>query len=376
MSTETFKQLPGVLSFQRGLILSDALFFNRFAEDAPSPVEVVRHGIRGTQNVNSDQERDVSNPQITETAKTDPAASGILVRFSLRFLPLDSTLFACASKNKELLAALRDAIDAFYARAATSEGLQEVARRYARNILNARWLWRNRSLARAITVRVMEGNALLAQVDAIKVPVQHFDDYTQAEMELGRRIADALIGQGVSHTFAIEAEVDFGMTGAVEVFPSQNYIEKKPSGFARPLYKVGHPAAFGDGADVRVMGQAALRDQKVGNALRTIDTWYPLFSEVRRPLPVEPCGANIDAQDFFRLGKDASGQKVSAFDLMRRINLVDPDTGDGQFLIASLLRGGVFSESEKAMPKKGKKASAADAQESLAQTGEEDAHDA
>ncbi len=33
---------------------------------------------------------------------------------------------------------------------------------------------------------------------------------------------------------------------------------------------------------------------------------------------------------------------------MKRINQVDPNSPDGMFLIASLMRGGVFSESEKA----------------------------
>ena len=46
------------------------------------------------------------------------------------------------------------------------------------------------------------------------------------------------------------------------------------------------------------MGQAALRDQKIGNALRTIDTWYPAYEERRVPLPVEPNGASLDAQEM------------------------------------------------------------------------------
>ena len=51
MSELTFKKLPGVLAFQRGVVISDALFFN-VQEGSQTPVMVVRHGIRGTQNVN------------------------------------------------------------------------------------------------------------------------------------------------------------------------------------------------------------------------------------------------------------------------------------------------------------------------------------
>ena len=53
MSELTFKKLPGVLAFQRGVVISDALFFN-VCEDSQTPVMVVRHGIRGTQNINKD----------------------------------------------------------------------------------------------------------------------------------------------------------------------------------------------------------------------------------------------------------------------------------------------------------------------------------
>jgi CRISPR-associated protein Csy3 len=344
MSIETFKKLPGVLSFQRGLIVTDALFFNRDGAPTPNPVEVIRHGIRGTQNINKDTIKDVNNIQITDTAKTSPDADGLMVRFSVRFLPLRSTLFACAGKD---IQPVRQAIDRFFDRAEHGSGLIEVGNRYARNLLNGRWLWRNRSLAQHLTIRVWEEDALLAEVDAFSLSTRHFDAFTPAETAIGNRIAASLRGEARVN-LKIEAEIAFGFKGAVEVFPSQNYIEGKPTGFARPLYKVGHAEPIGDKTALRVMGQAALRDQKVSNAIRTIDTWYPTFASVGQPLPVEPQGASLDAQAFFRREKGADGQKVSAFDLVRRINLVDPDSDDGKFLIASFLRGGVFSESEKA----------------------------
>lgn len=49
----TIKKLPGVLSFQRCVLLSDGLFYNLFDGGARQPLYVMRHGIRGTQNVNN-----------------------------------------------------------------------------------------------------------------------------------------------------------------------------------------------------------------------------------------------------------------------------------------------------------------------------------
>ena len=48
-------------------------------------------------------------------------------------------------------------------------------------------------------------------------------------------------------------------------------------------------------------------------------------------------GASLEAQEFFR------DKKTSAFEFARRLNTLDPASPDGMFMIASLIRGGVFS---------------------------------
>jgi CRISPR-associated protein Csy3 len=131
--------------------------------------------------------------------------------------------------------------------------------------------------------------------------------------------------------------------GGVEVFPSQNYLEDKPKGFSRSLYQLTPKKPDHKANDNQYLGQAALRDQKIGNALRTIDTWYPLFKENdEKPIAVEPNGANLEGQIFYRVGKD----KVSAFDILKEIDELDPNSEKGMFLIACLIRGGVYSEGE------------------------------
>lgn len=348
--TTTFKKLPGVLAFKRGHIISDALMFNQLPGEE-TPVEVIRHGIRGTQNVTGENDKDVSNIQITETAKLDINATELIVRFNLAFLPLRDSLNACAGKNKQESKDIRSSIESFLERAKTSTGLSEVARRYARNIGNGRWLWRNRTIASSVRINVRADNAgsnkkEIASFDALQTPMNHFDNYNANEIRLGEEIASQMRGDsGLSLT--VEAIVSLRIQGA-EVFPSQNYIQDKPKGFARPLYKVGHPEPINrkdaqDLRDVRVMGQAALRDQKVFNAIRTIDTWYPSFSEDGFPISVEPQGANLETQIFYRKEK-----MMNSFDMFKRLNQIDPDTPDGMFCIASFDRGGVYSETDKA----------------------------
>ncbi|WP_018176612.1 type I-F CRISPR-associated protein Csy3 [Thioalkalivibrio sp. AKL8] len=358
----TLKKIPGVTSFQRLAIVSDGVFFNLDADDVESPLEVIRHGIRGTQNVNKEsaKARDVSNIQVTETARTRENANRFGVRFGLRFLPLRESLHSCAGDEAE---AMREHFKVFAQAASESEGLKEVARRLARNVLNGRWLWRNRSLGQRIDVKVSVNNKEQAsgpvetiEAEALAVPLQHFDAFTDPEKALAEHIENALAGRKGSKmlSFDVEAVIDPGFSGSIEVFPSQNYVENKPKGFARPLYKLGRAQpvnASGSNIgfnDVRVMGVAALRDQKIGNALRTIDTWYPESeNNDHEPIPVEPEGASLGAMEFFRKHK-ARGASASSFTLARGMGLLDPNSPEGMYMMGALIRGGVYGETGKA----------------------------
>jgi CRISPR-associated protein Csy3 len=350
------KKLPSVLSFQRGMVVSDGLFFNQFSDGTVSPLHVVRHGIRGTQNINkkgstkdgatagSAKRQEVSNIQTTDTAKLAPGSVALQVRFDVRFINLNSALFACAPGKDDLaedLQVLRSALSGFIARAKESDGLKEVARRYARNIANGRFLWRNRVIAKAVTVSVKDANTELASFEALSIPIHEFSNYSEEECKVADVIAAGLRGDRQAK-LSICAKVDFGIEGPVEVFPSQNYLEDKAKGFARPLYCVGDSPTEQLNHSIKELGQAALRDQKLGNALRTFDTWYPTFATRGNAIPVEPNGASLDAQEFFRDSKDTSG-----FHLMLRMAELDVDSADGMFLLACIIRGGVFSGSDK-----------------------------
>lgn len=360
MSDETFRKI-GVLSYTRSLICSDALFYSRLADGSDVPVDVQRHGLRGTQNVDSKQvaedgttqqgERAVSQIQLTDTAKLAADSVGLVARFSVRFLDLrdalNSVSAAKGDKDASLPERYRASFCAFVERAIGSAGVDEVAARFARNIANGRWLWRNRALARELTVSTtlgQDGDSQTLRFEALSIPNRHFDGYSADERRLAQVIADGLNGRSKT-SILVEAFVDFGIPGAVEVFPSQSYVPGKPAGFARPLYCVGHPQPAPRGVSevegVRVMGQAALRDQKITNALRTIDTWYPGYDPaVNRPIAIEPNGASLLEQKFFR------AKQGSAFELCRQFNVLDPNAPEGMYLLGILVRGGVLSSAK------------------------------
>ena len=344
-STQTFSKVPSVFSFQRSMLVSAGAFFNEIDGQDETPVYVVRHRILGTQNVNN-SERDPRNPQLTETAYLDAKANALVVKFGLRMIDLDSALFACAEANANLGKLVRKSVVDFVARAKTSEGLNEVSRRIARNVANGSFLWRNRVMAKSVTVTVASGEICLT-FDALAVPLSTFSDYSDDERKLAAIIADGLRGNRYA-SMEVTARVDFGVRGVIEVYPSQAYIENKPKGVARILYKLPHHLLTEPDATAHqvVMGQAALRDQKMSNRLRTIDTWYNEFAVVGKPLPIEPNGASLDLLDFFRNGK------ATAFSMFSRLNQIDPNSPEGMFCIGSMIRGGVYSGgSEKAEAK-------------------------
>ncbi len=357
----TFKKLPGVLSFQRCMFPTDALFYNEYDKKERSILPVIRHGIRGTQNINKAQSakandatagsakrEEVANVQRTDSAKLDTGARALLVQFDLRFLDLSKGLFACAPGKEdslEMIQQFKEVLFEFIDKAKNGQGIVEVARRYARNIANGRFLWRNRTIAESVDVEVEdlqtpEESRFSVSFKALDVPLNHFDDYGDAEKKLAEVIVDGLKGNR-QVVLRVVARVNFGMDGPLEVFPSQNYLENKPKGFARSLYYVGDMPVAREAHVIEQLGQAALRDQKIGNALRTIDTWYPGYESYGLPIAIEPNGANLDAQQFFRNSRQASG-----FRLMEKIAEVDPDTPNGMFLLACLVRGGVFSGSD------------------------------
>lgn len=348
----TLKKLPGVLAFNRGHVVTDGEMFNEIAGQFEGhPVEIVRHGIRGTQNINDGKGneetaangvRNVSNIQITETAKLESSADALIVRFGLSMLDMAGSLDSCVAADKDAGRMMRATFEDFVSRTKASAGIVEVARRYARNIANGRWLWRNRTIARLIEIEVANQGGILAKFNAKAIPTNIFGDYSEGEIKVADEIVKQMRGASLDG-LTITARLSMPTKGAIEVFPSQNYVENKPKGFARPLYKLGHPekVAHGEIRDTRIMGRAALRDQKIFNAIRTIDTWYPAYGETGFPIAVEPLGASLGQQEFYRTGK------TSSFDMLKRLVQIEPDSPEGMFCIAALDRGGVYGESDK-----------------------------
>lgn len=341
-STTTLKTAT-VLAFERKLDPSDALFFaGTWADRANSqkwPAVIVREkSVRGTiSNRLKLTEQDVTklnakienpNLQTVDVAALPADADTLKVTFTLRVLGGAGTPSACNNSDyqRKLLDTVKGYVDA--------QGFAELARRYAYNLANGRFLWRNRLGAEQVDVQVAQlVNGLSAQTwtfDALALSLRHFDAPTDAVPDLEQ--LSTLIAEGLASSRHVLLQVTgFVRIGAgQEVFPSQELILDKKATKSKTLYAVS--------------GIAGMHSQKLGNALRSIDTWYPDAAE-NGPIAVEPYGSVTTQGKAYRQPK-LKDDFYSLFDNWLIKDHV-PALDQQHFVMATLIRGGVFGDAGK-----------------------------
>jgi len=331
-----------VLAFERKLDPSDALFFagNWDARDAGQVwphITIQEKSVRGTiSNRLKAKDQDpakldasIENPnlQTVDVAALAHDADTLQVRFTLRVLAGAGHPSACndAAYLDKLLGTVANYRDAI--------GFAELGHRYAFNLANGRFLWRNRIGAEQVEVRVAQlvggKEATSWTFDALSIGLRDFAAGGNDVAALGQLIAEGLAGK--AHVLLqVTAFVRIG--AGQEVFPSQELILDRGRGDkSKTLYYV-----------VQREGKiAGIHSQKVGNAIRTIDTWYP-GAEDNGPIAVEPYGAVTTQGKAYRQPK----QKQDFYTLLDSWVLKDevPSKEQQHFVIANLIRGGVFGE--------------------------------
>ena len=330
-----------VLAFERKLDPSDAVFHagrwdNRAQSHAWQPVKLRIKPVRGTiSNRLKAKEQDPAkldaqiekhNLQTVDVATLPAEADTLKVQFTLRVLGGAGTPSACnsAAYQAKLLATVQGYVQ--------QHGFGELARRYAANLANGRFLWRNRAGAEQVEVTVEQmQNGQAAHTwsfDALALntrAVGAINTEAKGLDELGQAMAAGLTGS--QHVLLrITAFVRQG--AGQEVFPSQELIlDKDSAGKSKTLYHVD--------------GVAAIHSQKIGNAIRTIDTWYEGAEELG-PIAVEPYGSVTTQGKAYRQPK----QKLDFYTLLDNWLLKDqvPPAEQQHFVMAVLIRGGVFGD--------------------------------
>ena len=339
-----------VLAFERKLANSDGLMYSGSWDDRGkagscwSPMTVHEKAVRGTISNRLKTKKDASdplklnneienpNPQRVDVASLPFQHDTLRVSFTLRILAGLDEPSACNSQDYQ--EALGKTINTYIA----EHGFSELSKRYATNIANGRFLWRNRVGAEAVNVSVTRyrDQEVLNKwhFDSNSLSLREFDT-TEADTQLTKDV-DELAGaikaglKGEMFTF-LQIEGFARLGAGQEVFPSQELILDDGGNAkgkkSKTLYQVGDTAG--------------LHSQKIGNALRTIDTWYPEADQFG-PISVEPFGSVTNRGKAYRQPKD----KLDFYTLLDNWVLKGkaPAVEQQHYVMAVLVRGGVFGE--------------------------------
>jgi CRISPR-associated protein Csy3 len=337
------ENIASVLAFEKKLVASDGYMFGTTWDDRTqiSPLPLQEKSVRGTISnrlkpaIKGDPAKLNAEVEKANLQRVDACALGLEqdtlnLRFTVKVLGGIAQPSAC--NNALFKQSYSSAANTYI----TEQGFVELARRYASNIANARFLWRNRVGAEKIQVQVKAKNNSVDQTwsfDASQFTTKNFDFNNEDINQLAEKIAEVLASESDFLLLDISCFVLVGK--AQEVYPSEELVLDKGKGEkSKILYDV---------KDI-----AAMHSQKIGNALRTIDTWYPEFSDPETsagPIAIEPYGAVTslgkayrtpkDKQDFYTFFDEwARGEKLSRIE-------------DEHYVMATLVRGGVFGESDK-----------------------------
>lgn len=339
MAKSNAKGLATVLSFEKKIVLSDALMYGTTWDDRQgraTAISLREKSVRGTisnrlkaavandpAKLNAEVEK--PNLQTVDAASLLMDQDTLKVTFTMKILPGAAIPAACnVADHKASILNMGQ-------RYAEQYGFGELAKRYALNLANARFLWRNRVGAEDLEVQVKADDKqwLFYSYD---YSLQNFDNSDATVETLAEQIESALSGKIPYLLLEITAFAKIGK--GQEVYPSEELILDKGKGKkSKVLYEVN--------------GTAAMHSQKLGNAIRTIDTWYNAYEtkDGVGPISVEPYGTVTNLGKAFRNPKE----KCDFYTLFDKYSLgADFDSPEAaHYVMAMLIRGGVFGASGK-----------------------------
>ncbi|MCL1076916.1 type I-F CRISPR-associated protein Csy3 [Parashewanella spongiae] len=263
-------KIPTHLSYMRSLSPSPALFFYKTDESDFNPIEVFSEGINGRMSgsavaYNKDgklknvtaNDLGHANLHASEYCYVPPKIKEFYCKFSLTIAPNSLSPYIC--NDQDLVMYLEKLAQCY----AEKGGYQELATRYAKNILNGLWLWRNKKSPK---VDISVYDFLSEQEVANTAGVQslswdgNWGKYHDELQKLSKIIAQAL-----HNNEACELEVVATIRNRFmqEIYPSQLLPEENK------VHKQLATTRVEDGSETTCLGRF-----KVGAAIQIIDDWH------------------------------------------------------------------------------------------------------
>ncbi len=334
--------LPPMGNVNGSIRPSNANILNVLENGEMQPVLVKEVSLLGTSSEfnesyykeDADTERlNTPNPQTVDIAHLEPETDTFCIQGSINFVP-QCMGFANCDENKDRAFELADLAAEAMREMKKNGGMAKLARLYAIQLTNGDILFRNKYAQdlRAVVSFQDDGSQQLE----FDCRAEDLGSPTGIDALAGY-IEKALTEEGCYFhpVYKIYGRINYGG----EVYPSQ---ELEMSNRKKVLFRNkfhNEPNAAG------------LHSQKIGNAIRTIDTWYSRFNEIGRAIPVDPYGPDKSrAKAVRRPGTGETFYEILAGldQLSEKLKKQGEPDGDAFFFAAMMVRGGVFSGSKKA----------------------------
>ena len=329
-----------VLAFEKKIVPSDGYLYGTIWENRhenKAPLAVTEKSVRGTISnslkdtvlgdpMKLSAEIQKANLQTVDCCFLTTHEDTLVTNFTVKFLGGLDSPSACS--NNDFLEKYKAVLESYK----KEFSFEELAFRYAYNIACARFLWRNRLGAENIEVVVRDCKDNTSWTfNAKEFSIRKFDgEKKEILKEFSDKIASAFMGNDFA-LFEVECYSKIG--NGQEVFPSEEMVlDKSDKDKSKILYSAN--------------GCAAFHSQKIGNAIRTIDTWYKDFETENSvgPIAIDSYGPVTTLSKAFR------AEKMTDFYSIKDSYVWDDDIEkpeDKHYFMAMIIRGGVFGESSK-----------------------------
>ena len=339
------KPIPSLMNYTRSIVPSEGVFW-ALREGERVALSLAEKTVLGTianysgvyksgkqqseEAINKAQQAGGNNIQKVDSCHLPPDVDTFVLEFTLKFLSKSLSPEVCGDPS------YRTTLEEVAKLYSEKGGYSTLAEMYLARLISGSFLWRNRyGSKRKITFSSAFDDGLAPlTLDICDSPEPFIDEALKQQVQPWiDRIAGALNGTRSFFLMEVSAAVTIGR--GQEVYPSQEFVDNDKK--SKTLFEV----------EIGNQRTAGMHSQKIGNAIRTIDIWYPGASR-SMPLAVDPFTVdkrrgetkrlpNKDKSDFYSYLKDIDEVRKSIEGSKDAI----PD--EVHYLMAVLIRGGVFS---------------------------------
>lgn len=366
------KLISNMLAFARSIQVSEGLFYaigHKGVEEVKVPILVETKTVRGQiANYEKDEKKQKignANIQTVDYSLIPAGFERLRLEFSMRILA--NSQRPCSTNDFSLIGRFADLTAKYEARG----GYEFLAKRYIWNLASARWLWRNLTVCDnpVVTIEFAGGNV---RFDAFKLTRKAYPGYkalVSSLVETDPAQLDALIAgyaTGLAKEdapFSAKVTFDAVIMELTEVFPSQEFARSEVTEAAAASDKnvnVGRRLSWIP--NQKGEKHASMHSQKIGAAIRFVDEWHgskefegyavsanPYAGVTEMGMALRHSNPELKPEGGPELYKLLFKPEDILKEAERTNKFADHDEfgGDLHFVIANLIRGGVYGAKEK-----------------------------